>query len=382
MTERKLARVVKIDSIIDHSNADTLDIAIVGGWQVVIKKGIHQVGNLAVFFEVDALLPVDDSAFAFMEDPKKNYTRNGKVYARIRTMKIRKELSQGMLMPLSEFKIKKAEEGADMTEFLGVIKYESAEISSSANGGANVQKIRSFPSFIPKTDQDRVQNMPASFAKAVEAGEEFEVSYKLDGSSFTAYVNNGQVGVCSRNIELRLEPEEWGFVRQCKEWWNEFKQYNKRFFKNFQLRFPEWKTGVVPETNAFTAMFNEHNLKEKLLAFDLNLAIQGELVGPSIQSNFEGMTKNRLFIYQVYDITNKMMLVPEEARRVVAILGLDYVPVFMERMKLPATMQEVIALADGPSGLNGKYREGLVFKSLGRDYSFKVISNAYLLKEQ
>lgn len=382
MTERKLARVVKIDEIKQHGNADTLDLAVVGGWQVVIKQGIHKAGDLAVFFEVDAMLPVDDPAFSFMEDASKNYTREGKRYARIRSMKIRKELSQGMLMPLSEFKIKKAAEGADMTEFLGVIKYESAETSSSANGGnANVQKIRSFPSFIPKTDQERVQNMPASFAKAVADGDEFEVTYKLDGSSFTAYVNKGAVGVCSRNIELRLEPEKWDFIRQCKEWFKEFLNFNKRFFKHFRIRFPEWKTGIVPEANAFTSMFNELGLKEKLLSIGGNIALQGELVGPSIQSNFEGVKKNELYIYQVYDIGVKSLVTPEVARELVRELGLNYVPIFMERMKLPATMQELIALADGPSGLNGKYREGLVFKSLKGGRTFKVISNNYSLKE-
>lgn len=401
MSERKLARVVVIDEIFTHENSDNLELAIVGGWQVCIKKGEFTKGDLAVYFECDALIPLDSDQFTFLEN-KSNVTRDGKRYARIKTIKLRKELSQGLLMPLSMFKITKAKEDADMTAFFGVIKYEKvAEPVAGQKGSSGSIGSKPFPSFIFKTDQERVQNLARHYKRSVDAGDEFEVTYKLDGSSFTAYLNNGKYGVCSRNIELNLVPEKWSFLTQCKEWFYSFKAYNKRALKwsytqdgdkyKFDLKwngikFPQWKTENKPDDNAFTKLFIELNLENKLrnakMILGCDLAIQGEMVGPSIQSNFEGVEKNTLYVYNIFNINSKTYINPEQARKVISDIGLNYVPVFSERMKLPEDIKDTIKNADGPSGLNGKYREGLVYKSLTSDFSFKVISNNYLMKEE
>ena len=370
MTERKLLKIVKIDDIGVHPNADSLELAVVGGWQMCVKKGEFKVGQLALYAEVDAMLPVDNILFGFLSGSS-NYTVDGKQYARVKTVKLRKELSQGILFPVDA---NAHNEGDDLTEVFGVIKYEAP---SERQAGSNVQKAKLFPSFIPKTDQERVQNMTRQYGICVATGEEFEVSYKLDGSSFTAYIKGGKVGVCSRNVELQLEAVKLGFIQQLKAYILQVKQ---RGFKNAR-----WVKLISPENNAFTALFNDLNMKEKLEAaseyLSGDLAIQGEMVGPSIQGNFEGVDKNKLFVYSVFDIDRQKYFLPETAQSVVKRIGLEYVPVLHHRMKLPETVTEVLSMADGDSGLGGKYREGLVFKSLDRDFSFKVISNKYLLKE-
>lgn len=373
MSERKLLRVVVIDEILAHENSDNLELAIVGGWQVCVKKGEFKAGDKALYAEVDAMLPLEKNLFGFLEG-RNQYEVNGKQYSRVKTIKLRKELSQGILFPANSLD----KEGQDFTELYGVIKYEAVPERQPGTTLGSMKKSMPFPSFIRKTDQERVQNISRAYSAAVATGEEFEVSVKLDGSSFTAYIKGDKVGVCSRNIELQLERENWGLIRQVKEYFAQVKQRG--------IRHAQWKTGVEPEKNSFVALFEELNLREKLtLAREYlsgDIAIQGEMVGPSIQGNFEGVDKNKLFVYSVYDIDQQRYFLPEAAQKVTGFMGLQYVPVLHHRMKLPDNLADVLKMADGPSALGGKYREGLVFKSLDRDFSFKVISNEYLLKEK
>ena len=373
MTDRKLLRVVIIDDIIEHPNADSLELAIVGGWQVCVKKGEFSKGGKAIYAEVDAMLPVLNDMFSFLAGSS-NYEVDGVQYARVKTIKLRKELSQGILFSINgptHF-----EDGHDLTTSYKVIKYEAPSERQAGSALGSVKKAKLFPDFIPKTDQERVQNIVRKYECAVIDGEEFEVSYKLDGSSFTAYIRGDKVGVCSRNVELQLEREVWGWKKRITEMWKQFLKHG---------RYARWQTGIDPEANAFTALFNSENLAEALrLARQYvggDIAIQGEMVGPGIQGNFEGVDKNKLYVYSVFDIDKGVYFLPDTAQSIVAYAGLTYVPVLEYRTVLPATVGEVIAMADGPSGLNGKYREGLVFKSLRRNFTFKVISNKYLLKE-
>lgn len=400
-TERKLARVVIIDDVLEHPNADQLELAIVGGWQCCVKKGDFSGSDPAVYCEVDSMLPLDNPAFAFLES-KHNYTRDGVRYARIKTIKLRKELSQGILFPISLLHgtgVGEIRNDMDVTKALGIIKYEPAEDESSEKEsprvGGNVfsrllakhrKHTAGFPSFIPKTDQERIQNMAQRWVQCADSGEEFEVTYKLDGSSMTAYYKDGVVGVCSRNRGLPLHREEWGFKRQLLEWCDAFVRYNERRKWWAMPRFPKWLKGCDPESNHFTTIFYGQRMPERLAAaanmFGFNIAVQGELVAPSIQQNFEGVERPEYFVYNVFNIDKQEYVLPEEAQAIVFAMGLEYVPVFHWRFSAKGhSVQDLLGMADGPSGLNGKYREGLVFKSLIRDFSFKVISNNYLLKE-
>jgi RNA ligase (TIGR02306 family) len=372
-TERKLARVVKIDSLHEIKGADRIELAMIGGWQVVAQKGLYAAGDLAVYFEVDSLLPLDNPAFQFLSSSK-NTVVDGVEYARIKTIKLRKQLSQGVLVPLTELGLKGFVFDDDLTKRLGILKYEKAA-EKGMNGTPGVAGSKAFPSFIPKTDQTRLQNIPTQFEQARDKGELFEKSFKLDGSSLTAYSYKGVLGVASRNVGFNMQTVNKGFFTTLKEFVNMVKQ---RGFKR-----AKWEPQIKADKNAFTEMAQESGVLTALVRENRNLAFQGEMVGPSIQQNFEGVEKNELYIYDVYDIDARKYLLPADRQALCAKYGLKHVPLASPHpVVLPVDVATAILDADGPSGLQGKYREGFVYKSMDRDFSFKVISNAYLLKEE
>lgn len=389
-TERKLARVVLIDSLHPIEGADRIELAMVGGWQVVVQKGLYVAGDKAVYFEIDSLLPLDRPAFASLSgiSSKLQFVIDGKQYARIKTMKLRKQLSQGFCLPLTEATGIVTPElvavDTDFTKSLGVLKYESVS-EKGMNGTPGTPGMKTgksalgFPKFIPKTDQTRVQNITAMYNKAVRDGELFEKSFKLDGSSLTVWIKDGEVGVASRNVGFRLEDKKRGFVETLKDF---VQQWRERKFQN-----AKWTPVLKADDNSFTQAAFERGVVGALKEFHKNtgrnIAIQGELVGPSIQKNFEGVEKNEFYVYDVYDIDNAAYLLPAERMSIVLEYGLAHVPLASDHaVTLPVDVPTAIADADGPSGLKGKYREGFVYKSMTRDFSFKVISNAYLLKEE
>jgi RNA ligase (TIGR02306 family) len=378
-TERKLARAVRIDSLHPIEGADRIELAMVGGWQVVVQKGLYVPGSKAVYFEVDSLLPVERPCFASLANisSKLQFVIDGKQYARIKTMKLRKQLSQGFCVPLADIGILTPELVAvdtDFTETLGVLKYEKAA-EKGMNGTPGVAGSKAFPSFIPKTDQTRLQNIPTQFEQARDKGELFEKSFKLDGSSLTAYSYKGILGVASRNVGFNMQTVNKGFFTTLKEFVNMVKQ---RGFKR-----AKWEPQIKADKNAFTEMAQESGVLTALVRENRNLAFQGEMVGPSIQQNFEGVEKNELYIYDVYDIDARKYLLPADRQALCAKYGLKHVPLASPHpVVLPVDVATAILDADGPSGLQGKYREGFVYKSMDRDFSFKVISNAYLLKEE
>jgi len=358
MSERKLARLVVLDEVIAHPNADALDIATIGGWRVVAQKGLYVTGDIACYFEVDSWIPTEIAPFLSKDKEPKVY--EGVKGERLRTIKLRGEISQGLLIPVKELpngdKIAElvtqesvAGCDVDVTELLGILKYEkpvNANLAGLAKGN--------FPQFIRKSDQERVQNLKRQFQDAVVSQEEFNVTFKLDGSSFTGYVREhdsaeGKVvttGVCSRNLELKFEGNE---------------------------------------ENLFVKTFNKYNLDDKLRTYHAatgrSIAIQGEMVGPGIQGNFEGLDDVELYVYNVFDIDAQQYMLPGAARHVCDDLDLAMVPTFNLRFTLPQTIAELLLMADGDSGLKGKFREGLVFKSLTRNFQFKAISNRYLIKQ-
>jgi RNA ligase (TIGR02306 family) len=380
MTERSLARVVLIDQLLPIEGADRIELALIGGWQVVVQKGLYEPAlTKAVYFEVDSLLDTERPYFADAANwsSKLLHSIDGRTHARVKTMKLRKQLSQGYMIPLTETGLT-AQVGDDLTKALGVVKYEKAEEASMNNtGGMGVKtgvSTLGFPKFIPKTDQTRVQNITNLYLKAVADGEEFEESFKLDGSSLTAFVRDGVAGVASRNVGFRMEDEKRGFLSTL-----------SRFVSHVRsrgLRAAKWERVIKKDDNSFTQMATEAGLIEAIRRDGRNLAIQGEMCGPSIQKNFEGLDKNTFFCYDVFLIDEQRYMLPEERIKFCTDQGVKHVPVnYTGPLKAP-TVAEVLARADGPSGLKGKFREGFVYKSTKRDFSFKAISNAYLLKEE
>lgn len=380
MTERSLARVVLIDQLLPIEGADRIELALIGGWQVVVQKGLYEPAlTKAVYFEVDSLLDTERPYFADAANWSSKLLHNidGRTHARVKTMKLRKQLSQGYMIPLTETGFN-GQVGDDMTKVLGVVKYEKAEEASMNNtGGMGVKTGTSalgFPKFIPKTDQTRVQNITNLYLKAVADGEEFEESFKLDGSSLTAFVRDGVAGVASRNVGFRMEDEKRSFLSTLSRFIDHV--------RNRGLRAAKWERVIKKDDNAFTQMATEAGLIEAIRRDGRNLAIQGEMCGPSIQKNFEGLDKNTFFTYDVFLIDEQRYMLPAERIKFCTDQGVKHVPVNTTGPLKAATVAEVLVRADGPSGLKGKFREGFVYKSTKRDFSFKAISNAYLLKEE
>lgn len=382
MTERKLATVVVVDELLPIEGADRIELAIVKGWQVVVQKGLYVPGvTKAVFCEVDSLLDTERPYFNSLAtlSSKLLHVVDGRTHARIKTMKLRKQLSQGFCIPLSETGVPvDIEIGADLTKALGVVKYEKTEEKDMNNSGATGVKTGTtalgFPKFIPKTDQTRVQNITHMYNKAVEQGEEFEESFKLDGSSLTAFVRDGVAGVASRNVGFRVEDEKRG-------WFATLRRFVS-LARTRGLRNARWERVVKKDDNQFTRVTAKQGLIEAIRRDGRNLAIQGELCGPAIQKNFEGMQEDTFFCYDVFLIDEQRYMLPAERIKFCIDNKVKHVPIEYTGPLKAKTVADALVRADGVSGLHGKYREGFVYKSTTRDFSFKVISNTYLLKEE
>jgi RNA ligase (TIGR02306 family) len=379
--ERKLASIRKIDKITKHPNADSLEICHVGGWKVVTKIGEYTEGDLAVYFEVDSFLPLEED-FEFLR--KSSYKKMGDIEGfRLKTIKLRQELSQGLLLPLSilekddEMKIGISkqpwgdqlqlgpyddaiviEEGADVTAYMCVLKYEPpipAELSGKVKGN--------FPGFIRKTDEERIQNMTAEYESMKD--KHYYVTEKLDGSSATYYFRDGVFGVCSRNLELAdpgvFEPGsvlcDDGVERPRKE-------------------------------NTFWKVARELFIEEKLGTLEENYAIQGELIGEGVQGNPYKIKGHTLRIFNVFNIDTQEYLGLDDMVHFLHKINVDekpleLVPVINYDYKLPPTIDEIIRYADDKSRLNAETdREGIVIRNKDKSVSFKAISNTFLLKEK
>lgn len=422
---RKLASIVEVTDVIKHPNANALELALVGGWQCCVKIGEFHKGDRAIYFEIDSLLPIGNPLFTFLDARKEGLRQVGDaVYARIKTIRLRKELSQGLLIPLPK-EYNHFPTGHNLTHELGVLKYDKPaqkpegyvakktrldKLCRFIAGGEPKTNLKPWPGFLKKTDEERVQNMHSHYLRAVADGDTFEVTYKLDGASMTGYLLEQKTivsppfypvpdyetsivtGVCTRNREVSTVDNVWGPVEQFRRWFASFLLSNRRIMKIKRLIIPRWKKGLIAKDDQYVAAFIDSGLRAGLMQmyekYGLQLAVQGELVGPGIQDNFEGLTEKRFYSYGVYVLDpgettlSEGRQLPHVARQMVIEMGLNPVPVFDPVMVLPPTIKDCLNIAEGPAAFKkGGYREGLVFKSNKTHFSFKAISNSYLLKE-
>jgi RNA ligase (TIGR02306 family) len=335
---RQLASVQRIKALDPIENADAILKATVLGWQVVVKRDEFQVGDLCVYCEIDSLLP-DRPAFAFLA-PRG---------WRIRTIRLRGQVSQGICFPLSVLPpdpgspATPPDEGTDVTDALGVRLYEvpvPAHLAGIARGP--------FPNFVPKTDETRVQVLEELLAKY--AGQTCYITEKLDGSSATYYLRYGQFGVCSRSLDL-----------------------------------------IEDETNSFWKVARQLSIEEKLRALGRNLAIQGELIGEGIQGNKYRLRGQTVRFFNAFDIDRYRYLDFADFTALIAESGLETVPILDVNWPLIADIPALVAMSAGRSVLSDTLREGIVIRpmveardiigsSLNSRVSFKVISPAFLLK--
>ncbi len=373
---RKLVTIRKLENIRPINGADRIMLGSIDGWDVVIEKGKYEEGELVVYFEIDSVIPITDF-FSFLSKYNKVVTNfDGSKGYLIKTLRMNKfkVLSQGLVMKIQDLidngilKDDPYSVGEDVTEQVGVVVYDDG---SSEFDSKSKKTLGSFPSFIPKTDQERIQNLPEYFE--IHRKQLFECTEKLDGSSGTIYYHKGKIGVCSRTQELDPESD-----------------------------------------SPWTRVNKMYKIGEKLQQFcegvNRNLALQGEVVGPSIQKNRLGLPVLRFYVYDIFDIDDQEYLFPYDRMEIVESLELDHVPILYNFNDVGGTsiwtpfmkgfgegcssIEELLDLASRyPSVLNeDKPREGIVFKSLGEQFdiegredrcvkeriSFKVINNNYL----
>lgn len=367
---RKLASIQTISNIFDVPETDNLQLAQINGWQVVTnKQNKFQVNDKVIYCEIDSILP---------EMPVYEFLRSKKF--RIKTQKIRGVLSQGIIFPLSilyeyvnenlsindiDNFINSVKIEQDVTNEMKITKYDP-DIYIKSNGNRNLTG-KPFPEFLIKTDEERIQNLTWLFHQEHTKNADLAIYEKIEGSSISIYLNNGIFGVCSRNLELELTDD-----------------------------------------SKYIQVVRQYDLEAKMKELNRNICIQAELIGEGIQGNIYKLTGNDMYVFNIYDIDNKQFLSIDEVTQVCKTLGLKEVPriyVFDDYIKLEDyELKEILNLANGYSKLNSEVlREGLVFKAVDnkplykelvnidgnkhlnfihKRFSFKAISNEYLLKQK
>lgn len=378
MDERKLASFRILVDVVPHPNADNLEIALVDGWKCLVKKGDFKAGDRVIYFEIDSLLPVTPQ-FEFLRKyayvnktwmPKELGVSEG---FRIKTLKLRGEISQGLVIPITD-DLKDKSDSFDLTEYFKVVKYE-VPLSKEFSGSFVPRSGGKFPSFFPKTGETRIQN---KFSAVQEnKNRMFEVTRKYHGMSISFYAKLAddltffertkltlanwfgfsmkpiyRYGVCSHNVELKLNCIGNTFVDFA----------NNSGIMQMLANYVE-SNPVLPE-----------------------IALQGEICGPGIQDNHHGLDEITVYIFNIFDIKENSYLLPEERSELFEKIVTDKDSLIKEALVEfyttvgDRTVDEILALGEFtlPSG---KPNEGFVWKAMTCDFSFKAISNEFLLSK-
>ena len=357
--ERVLASIEKVENIRPIPDADAIEVASIKGWNIVVKKGEFKEGDLCVYCEIDSVLPMRPE-FEFLANKK----------YRIKTIKLRGQVSQGIAFPLSIIPmsvihittpegpaidvsnitelgdIRALDVGTRMDDVLGITKYEEpipAELAGKVEGR--------FPSHTIKTDEERVQNLKKDFDRGILHQYTYTETEKLDGSSSTFYIYDNVFGVASRNLALK-ETEENSFWKVARR-------------ENIEEIMRE--------------LMGRHNLDA--------LSLQAELIGEGIQKNRYRLKGQDVRFFRAFLPMRFKFLEYDLFLDWMSTVPLKTVPIVNENFVLPEDFDELVKHVDGPSKLFQTAREGSVFvannsrepQDNGR-YSFKVISNKFILK--
>ena len=381
---RELAYVAEITDVRPIEGYDRVELVIVNdGWTCVVGKGQFSRGDLAVYFEIDSKLPerppFSDNEFIV----KKKY--------KIQTQKMCKSISQGLIMSLSEFGYDPAQykKGDFLTEALGVTYAVSSDNTRKAargdnkyarmakhhpnlaktwlwrrlyktNMGKNVlyfvfgkteKKKSNWPSWVVKTDEERIQNMPW----ILNDKSPWIVTEKIDGTSTTFTVHKKKWGrgydfyVCSRNVVFDSDKKKCYY-----------------------------------DENYYTKMAEKYKV-EKVLTEIATLGkyewvtLQGETFGEGVQKRTYNLKGQDFFAFNfITDKEGRWNSI--DAMKFMKKHGINWVPILDENFILPDTLEEMLAYADGESVCDYGMREGVVLRSQDGTKSFKAVSNTYLLK--
>ena len=384
--QRELAYVVAIDEIKPIEGYDRVEHARVNGWWVIISKNDNlSVGDKCVYFEVDSRCPNTDERFAFLE--KRNY--------KVKTLKMCRVFSQGLLMPLSLFpELGDVEVGTFLTEKLG-IKYAVDEDNERKAAKVNKDKKyqsmaarnaklfkkkpfrwlmkrewgrkllfalfgkmrdnpRGWPTHFPyihKTDEERCENIPW----VLNYERPLTVTEKLDGTSTTFILerkkhNKFEFYVLSRNVRQADEKQECYHDHNI-YWDMAFKYDVENHLRQFLIENPDCPY----------------------------VCIQGESVG-SVQGNPLKLTEDDFYCFNFID-GRKGRLPSPEGKAIVELWNMKWVPILNSEFKMPADMEEFKAMATAKSVVNpAVWREGIVLRDPTNDFSFKNVSREYLMK--
>lgn len=351
---RKMASIQVVEEIKVIENADKICAYRINGWWVVDAVGKYSVGDKVIYCEVDSWIP--NSIAPFLTKPGHSPREfQGVEGERLRTVKLRGQLSQGLLLSMGAMGIENYKDrsihgmkncwvkqvneqtlsatdeiGTDVSEYLEIKKWELQEFRHADAKG-------SFPNFFPKTDQDRIQNCYKDVSSLVC---EWYVEEKIEGQSHSTYLHNDEFGVCSRNLELKDSDNTF---------WNTAKSYK---------------------------------LEEKLRGLGKNLVLQCEQCGPGISGNIYNLKDYRLFLFDVFDIDNQKYLSTEERNNLAEKFGLN-IPAFHGIVSKLEDLNEILLGAEQKSKISDTLQEGFIYRAIDeKRVTFKVVSNKYLLKQK
>ena len=374
---RKLAHIEKIEWKKPIEGADRIELVGVLGWQCIAKKDEFQVGDLCVYIEIDSVVDKNNPDFAFLE--KKNY--------KIKTMKMKGVISQGIVFPTDILPEKASgyELGEDITGILKIVEIEDDLPKPSPDKQMQTlkqkhkklynnkvfkwlmkfkwfrkfalkvlipqKKPKQFPSWITKTDEIRLQNMP--FVLEEYKGKSMIVTEKIDGTSTSFGLRKigkkkYDFAVCSRNVR-------------------QMDITQKTYY----------------EDNVYHVIAKQYNIKDVLQALIKRfnacmVVLQGETIGEGIQKNKYDVKGYDFYGFNL--VIDGVRIDSELAAKTVSEFGIKWVPILDTNFKLLPTVEEMIAYADGQSQIHNTLREGLVIRDHNNTTSFKCISNKFLLQ--
>lgn len=349
-TTRKLASIQRVDVVDQHPNADRLELLTVLGWQVCEVKGAVKSGDIGVYCEIDSMVPGD--APWLPEAVKQRVSQQADpLWYRIKTIKLRGQLTQGLFMPLTQtltdtLKAQGCQFEVDenVTHLLGIDKYEKPAFTGQFAAGSRNGGIP-FPShLLDKTDELRVQSNKKLFDMLQK--QPFYATVKMDGTSFTCVrdPDTSELLVCSRN-QVRPKPDN---IDDC----------------------PYHQIAV------------KYNL-DTILTEHPDMAVQGEICGPNVQGNKAKLTELQLFVFNVVDVPSRQGLSFDNLVNWCQKVGLPMVPIAQVGNSFEhESIKQVLSDAEGFYPGTKNQREGLVFRSQDQKISFKAINNEFLLQNK
>lgn len=337
----KVATIEEISDVRPHPNADALEIAKIKGWHVCVKKGEFKKGDMCIYICVDSVLE-DKPVYEFLKN--KNF--------RIRTVKLRGQLSQGIAFPMTIFKNLGYDTvvftepniiGSDVSHYVHAKHYEKP-LSIQLSG----QMVGLMPNYLRKTDEDNIKNNPEIIQELT--GKPYYITVKVDGSSGTYfYKNDIGFGVCSRNYQLKED-----------------------------------------EKNSFWKVARKYDLENKLRSYfpNRNIAIQGEVYGPGIQDNLLGVSDVSLRIFNVFDIDTGQYMGFQDLLNFCSGTNTPMVKMIEQRNSFNYTLEQLQKKANELVYENGNLAEGIVIRPIVETYSEtlrgrltgKIISEPFELK--